>query len=82
MSSCRAESGLPDSKSLSNPSMSFCKPRISGRFSRGPEVRVDEEAGRPSEACRRTRRGRAVGSDIYLLISSAQKENREDFEKV
>ena len=60
-----AESGLPVEKSLSNPRMSFCRPRISGRFSRGPVVRVFEEAGKPDEACRRTSRGRAAGW-IYM----------------
>ena len=55
-----ADKGFPVEESLSNPRMSFCKPRISGRVSRGPIVRVAEEGGRPNEVCRRTRRGRAV----------------------
>lgn len=77
MSSWTAESGLPVAKSLSNPRMSFCNPRIRGRFSRGPVVRVSEDAGRPNEAWRRTRRGRAVGrTDIYVL---AFEKTRKDF---
>ena len=60
MSSWMAESGLPEEKSLSKPRMSFCKPRISGRLSRGPVFRVADEAGRPKDFCNRTSRGRAV----------------------
>lgn len=63
--SCTAESGLPEEKSLSNPRISFCNPRISGRFFRGPMTRGPEEAGRPNDACNRTSRGRAVGG-IYM----------------
>ena len=55
-----AERGLPVAKSLSNPRRSFCRPRIKGRFSRGPVVRVFEDPGRPNDACSRTSRGRAI----------------------
>lgn len=47
--------------------MSFCSPRISGRFFRGLRVRVSEEDGRPNDACRRTSSGRAV--EGYICIS-------------
>lgn len=56
-----AERGLPVRLSLSKPRMSFWRPRISGRVFKGAGSRLVEEAGRLKEACRRTRRGRAVG---------------------
>lgn len=66
MRSCTAESGLPEAKSLSNPRMSFCNPRMSGRFSKGPMTSVSEEGGRPNDACSRASRGRAVG-ETYIF---------------
>ena len=55
-----AERGFPVEKSLSNPKRSFSRPRIRGMFRRGPVVRVPEDAGRPNDACSKTRRGRAI----------------------
>lgn len=63
-----AERELPVRLSLSNPRMSFWRPRIRGRFFRGGGRREVEEGGRLDEAWRRTRRGRAEGGCICVSI--------------
>ena len=65
MSICIAERGLPERLSLSKPRMSFCNPRIIGKFFRGGRIRDSEEGGRLNDICRRTSSGRAVGW-IYM----------------
>lgn len=57
--------------------MSFSSPRISGRFFRGPRVRVPEDDERSKDACNSTSRGRAVGRmGIYVLAFEECKKKR------
>ena len=63
--------GLQCLKSLEKPRMSFCRPRIRGKFLSDEVVSVLDEIGRPRDARNRINMGRAV----MKIVASAQSSN-------